>query len=94
MTPHFHLSTRAARRPATSGAVQALLGQDVTPTPRRGGRVNGLQRNILVILHYLLKNNITFMWGMEQGRMPPIAHRGIALPNAQGGGLPKGGSSR
>jgi hypothetical protein len=67
MTPHFHLSTRAARRPATSGAVQALPGQDVTPTPRRGGRVNGLQRNILVILHYLLKNNITFMGVMCRG---------------------------
>ncbi len=30
-------------------------------------------RSLLVILHYLLKNNITFMWGIEQGKLPPEA---------------------
>jgi len=62
---------RTARRPATSGDVPALPGQDVTPTALSAGRVNGAKITILVILHYLLKNNITFMWGIEQGKTPP-----------------------
>jgi len=85
---------RAARRPAFSGDAREMPGQDVTKSSARRTFGKRSKVYLLVILHYLLKNNITFMWGMEQGRMPPIAYRGIALPNAQGGGLPKGGSSR
>ncbi|AXF52364.1 MAG: hypothetical protein [Cressdnaviricota sp.] len=58
---------RTARRPATSGDVPALPGQDVTPTALCAGRVNGAKTTILVILHYLLKNNITFMGVMCRG---------------------------
>ena len=46
--------------------------------------------SLLVILHYLLKNNTTFMGGWEKGRMPP---RGSVLAQylpASGGGAPRG----
>ena len=62
---------RAARWPAFSGDAREMLGQDVTPTRLCRGRVNGSKVYLLVILHYLLKNNITFMWGMKQGKTPP-----------------------
>ena len=67
MTSILSAKHSTARRPATSGDAPALLGQDVTPTPRSGGRVNGGESVLLVILHYLLKNNITFMGVMCRG---------------------------
>ncbi len=67
MTSILSAKHSTARRPATSGDAPALPGQDVTPTPRSGGRVNGGRTVLLVILHYLLKNNITFMGVMCRG---------------------------
>jgi hypothetical protein len=48
--------------------------------------------SLLVILHYLLKNNTTFMGGWSMQSMSPISHRGTSVQDAQGGGLPDGGS--
>ncbi len=96
MTSILSAKHRAARRPATSGDAQALLGQDVTPTRLRRGRVNGSKVYLLVILHYLLKNNITFMWGIVQGKMvggiQPSLEATFALNKAPG--QPIGGSDR
>ncbi len=77
MTPHIHLHTRAARRPATSSDASALLGQDVTLELRSNVRSTGSKGVILVILHYLLKNNITFMGVMCRG------NRGGATASSQ-----------
>lgn len=68
---------RTARWPASSGDAPEMLGQDVTPTRLCRGRVNGSKVTILVILLYLLKNNTTFMCGMEQeiiGGGPTSSH--------------------
>ncbi len=71
MTSILSAKHSTARRPATSGDAPALPGQDVTLKSRTRCKVNGGRTVLLVILHYLLKNNITFMWGMEQGKTPP-----------------------
>ena len=77
MTSILSAKHRAARWPAFSGDAREMLGQDVTPTPRSGGRVNGSKVYLLVILHYLLKNNITFMGVMCRG------NRGGATASSQ-----------
>ena len=49
---------RVARRDVTSGAAQALPSQDVRPFELRSRRrMDSKVFSILVILHYLLKNN-------------------------------------
>jgi hypothetical protein len=90
MTSILSAQHRAARRPATSGDAPALPGQDVTPTRLCRGRVNGSKITLLVILHYLLKNNITFMGVMcrgNQGGAPASSQRVIhgASPAMIGG---------
>jgi hypothetical protein len=70
MTLTFICAARAARRPTSSGDVRARSGQDVTKSSV-GTFGKRSKVYLLVILHYLLKNNITFMWGMEQGKIPP-----------------------
>lgn len=59
---------RAARRPTSSGDARARSGQDVTKSSA-GTFGKRSKVYLLVILHYLLKNNITFMCGMEQGKI-------------------------
>jgi len=68
---------RAARRPATSGDAPALLGQDVTKSSARRTFGKRSKVYLLVILHYLLKNNITFMGVMCRG------NRGGATASSQ-----------
>ncbi len=68
MTPHFHLRSPSARRPATSSDVSALPGQDVSGVLRSRLAEKAGRTTLLVILHYLLKNNITFMWENLQGK--------------------------
>ncbi len=60
---------RAARRPAFSGDAREMLGQDVTKSSARRTFGKRSKVYLLVILHYLLKNNITFMCGIGQGKI-------------------------
>ena len=60
---------RAARRPTTSSDASALSGQDVTKNHVGIFGKGSKEVSILVILHYLLKNNITFMCGIGQGKI-------------------------
>jgi len=57
---------RAARRPTSSGDARARSGQDVTKSSA-GTFGKRSKVYLLVILHYLLKNNITFMGVMCRG---------------------------
>ena len=59
---------RAARRPTSSGDARARSGQDVTKSSA-GTFGKRSKVYLLVILHYLLKNNITFMCGIGQGKI-------------------------
>ena len=77
MTHLHHPAGRAARRAALSGAVPAMLAQDVPTTERSEGSGKGSKVYLLVILHYLLKNNTTFMSGLLQvklGGSPTLRH--------------------
>jgi hypothetical protein len=97
MTSILSAKQRASRRPAL---LEISLGAQRTKSKQRQGKKRRLSRrdrsvwapasSILVILHYLLKNNTTFMGGWEKGRMPP---RGSVLAQylpASGGGAPRG----
>lgn len=66
MTPLHHPAGRAARSAALSGDAPAMLAQDVPTTERSEDSGKGSKQSLLVILHYLLKNNTTFMGGCEQ----------------------------
>jgi hypothetical protein len=61
MTPLYHPAGRAARRAALSGDAPAMLAQDVPTTERSEDSGKSSKQSLLVILHYLLKNNTTFM---------------------------------
>ena len=82
---------RASRRGVTRTTAR------VAATMKPDSNVQRLKRwapasSLLVILHYLLKNNTTFMGGWSMQSMSPISHRGTSVQDAQGGGLPDGGS--
>jgi len=66
MTPLYHPVGRAARRAALSGDAPAMPAQDVPTTERSEDSGKGSKQSLLVILHYLLKNNTTFMSGLLQ----------------------------
>ncbi len=82
MTPHFHLRSPIARRPATSSDASALPGQDVSGDLRSRLAEKDGQSTLLVILHYLLKNNINIYGDgiageIGGGLQPPV----ILSPN-------------
>jgi hypothetical protein len=78
MTSILSAKQRASRRPAL---LEMSLEAQRTKSKQRQGKKRSLSRrdrtvwapasSILVILHYLLKNNITFMWGIGQEKSPP-----------------------
>lgn len=68
MTPPFHPEGRTARRDAFSSDAWEMPSQDVTAILRSRSSGKGSKGYLLVILHYLLKNNITFMCEILQGK--------------------------
>jgi hypothetical protein len=71
MTPHFHLRSPTARPEVNVVSATFARGRCLGRSAQQVSREGWSKKVLLVILHYLLKNNITFMWGMEQGKTPP-----------------------
>ena len=76
--PHFHLLTPGVlvKRSVThSGGPRTIPSDEVYRIASLGikklGGPESRSSSLLVILHYLLKNNITFMWGIAKEKSPP-----------------------
>ena len=78
VTSTLSAEQRASRRPAL---LEMSFRSSIGKSKQRQGKKRRLSRrdrsvwapasSLLVILHYLLKNNITFMWGITQRSLSP-----------------------
>jgi len=77
MTPHFHLRSPTARPEVNVVSATFARGRCLGRSAKQVSREGWSKITILVILHYLLKNNITFMGVMCRG------NRGGATASSQ-----------
>ena len=66
MTPHFHLRSPIARPEVNVVSATFAQGRCLGRSAKQVSREGWSKFTLLVILHYLLKNNTTFMGGIGQ----------------------------